>query len=514
MEYVLAYDLGTSGVKAVLVDTGGTVAGSAVETYPIDSPQESWAEQDPEDYWRAVCAATKRVLADTTAAPETVLGVAFCSQWKGIIPLDAENRVLHKNITWLDSRAGKEAAQLNRVLQVNYFKEKLFGFKPSSKLNASLGRRILCGADYWPKLMWYRANLPELYENTKVILECNSYVKWRATGEMAVDMTNHFTRSFSPSTQGLYNLILKLAKVDPGLFPKIVMPSELIGNVSGAASEELGLPEGTPVFGGCGDIPAISIGSGCGELGDTHVYLGSSGWLSSMVRCKEGFLSTSPFNTENDLLMFGFQAIGLAYDWAVRCFYSAEREALGSGVYDFVEKEISAVDPGSGGLLATHWMFGERPPFFSDKARGAFVNINPAHDRAHMVNAVMESVCYSMRMSLDALEGGTRRKVGAIHAVGGCSVNNHWMQTLADVLEIPVMVPYDPRHAGAVGTAYCALIGLGLCMDIDEAKARIRMEKEFLPRESASMAHMKNLAAYKKLHKSLETTFSALSRGG
>jgi xylulokinase len=510
MEYVIAYDLGTSGVKAVLVDTDGTVSGAAMETYPLHTPQESYAEQEPEDYWHAVCLATKRVLSETNTDPAQILGIAFCSQWKAIIPLDADGKLLHRGIIWLDARADEEAKQLNKFLQVSYFKENLLGFKPSSKLNAALGRNILCGADYWPKLMWYRAKMPELYAQTDVILECNSYVKWRATGEKAVDMTNHFTRSFSPSTQGLYNLILKLAKVDPEKFPPIVMPSDRVGGVTQSASAELGLPEGLPVFGGCSDIPAISIGSGCGELGDTHVYLGSSGWLASMVQCKEGFLSTSPFNKENDLLMFGFQAIGLAFDWAARNLYRSEYESLGSGVYELIEKECAAIAPGSDGLLANHWMYGERPPFFSDKARGAFANLTPAHTRAHMINAVMESVCYSMKMSLDALENGTRREIPAIHAVGGCAVNDSWMQTMADVLNIPVRVPAAPRHAGAVGTAYCVLIGLGRCKDFDEAKARIKMGKTFNPRKEATKAHEKNIAAYKKLHKSLSDIFSLL----
>jgi xylulokinase len=352
--------------------------------------------------------------------------------------------------------------------------------------------------------MWYRENLPELYSKTKIILECNSYVKWRATGEMAVDMTNHFTKSFSSPTQGMYNLILKIAKVNPDLFPKIVMPTDRVGAVTARASADMGLPEGMPVFGGCGDIPAISVGSGCGEPYDTHAYLGSSGWLASMVRTKEGFLSTSPFDREHDLLMFGFQAIGLAYNWAIKQFYASEWESLGPGVYELVERECAGIPPGSGGALATHWMFGERPPFFSDRARGAFVGVNNTHTRAHMVNAVMESVCYSMRLSLDALRNGTRRDVRLIRAVGGCADSGHWMQMLADVLGVAVEVPYSPRHSGAIGTAYCALIGLGLCKDFGEAKSRIRIEKRFKPRAEAAQAYIKACSAYKKLYRALE----------
>jgi len=160
VKYILAYDLGTSAVKAVLVDTEGTVVCSAMEAYPLYTPRESWAEQEPEDYWSAVCASTKKAVHEAQIPPSAVIGMVFCSQWKGIIPLDADNHVLNRSIIWLDARASKEAAKLNRILQINYFKEKLFGFKPSSKLNAALGRNILCGADYWPKPMWYRDRMP------------------------------------------------------------------------------------------------------------------------------------------------------------------------------------------------------------------------------------------------------------------------------------------------------------------------------------------------------------------
>jgi xylulokinase len=266
----------------------------------------------------------------------------------------------------------------------------------------------------------------------------------------------------------------------------------------------MGLNEGTPVFGGCGDIPAISVGSGCCELGDAHVYLGSSGWLASMVSSKEGFLSTSPFDKENNLLMFGYQAIGLAFDWVIRLYYAAEYEAMGPDIYNYIEKECMLIPPGSDGVLATHWMYGERPPFFSDRARGAFVNLNNIHTRAHMVNAMMESVCYTVRMSLDALRTGTRRDVKMIRAVGGCAGSDFWMQMLADVLGITVEVTQSPRHAGAIGTAYCALIGLGIRKDFSEVKSQIQINKRFEPRPETAGSYANALAAYKQLYKALD----------
>jgi len=317
-------------------------------------------------------------------------------------------------------------------------------------------------------------------------------------------MTGHFTKSFSKSSQGLYNMMLNLAKVDPGRFPDIIMPEDEAGLLSEAAARDLGLAPGTPVFGGCGDIPAVSIGSGCAETGDTHIYLGSSGWLASIVLSSEGFLSTSPFDLDRDVLCFGFQAIGLSFDWAISTFYPRERDELGDGVYAFLEQEVSSVAPGSDGLVATHWLYGERPPFFGDDVKGAFVGLNSAHGRGHMLRAVMESICYSMRMSLDALRSGTRREIPEVSVVGGCATSPTWMQMMSDVLGIRVKVPEKPRHAGTIGTASCALRGLGLVNDLADVKRLIVPESVYGPDPAATSAYEGPLAVYSRLYPALK----------
>ena len=510
--YVLAYDLGTSGVKCSIVNYEGRIVAMDTESYPLYTPKEAWAEQEPEDYWNGICKATKNVLGKADVVPELIKGIAFSSQWKNIIPMDKDFNVLHRSILWLDARAGKQAKELNKVMQFNYFKEKFIGGKPSSKLNAALGRNVVCGADYWPKLKWLKDELPEVYEKTAVIMDCNTYVKWRATGNVVSDMTSHFTKSYSKGSQSTYDLILKLCKVDTALFPEIMETTGKAGELTEKAAEEMGLLPGIPVFGGCGDIPAISVGGGCTELGSTHAYFGSSGWLASMVKNEEGFLSVSPFSKEYDLLCFGLQAIGLSFDWTVNQLYHREKEELGEGIFAFLQEELKDIPAGSKGLLATHWIFGERPPFFGDDARGVFVNLHSQHDRRYMLNAMMESVCYSMKLGLDALEKGTGRKIEKINAVGGGTLNEHWMQILADVLQIPVCIPAETRHSGTIGTAYCALIGLGVCKDFSEAARRIEIVKTFTPNPENRETYETMLGQYKKLYKSMKPVFAVLTK--
>lgn len=484
-EYVIAYDLGTSGVKAVLTDLKGHFIDAATEEYPLITPKAGWAEQDPEVYWRQVGKVTRKVLEKSGYRPEDACGIAFGTQWKGIIPVDADGTVLHHSIIWLDARAGKQAEALNR-----YF-----------------GKELFCAADYWPKVMWFRENCPDLYERAVTIFEANSFLKWKATGKAAVDVTNHFTRSFDQDLQRFYDAYLEAAGLDAEKFPPLVKPEDLVGHVTERAAREMGLVPGIPVYGGCGDIPAITIGSGSTDLGQMHAYFGSSGWLGLVKRHSSEDLYISPFDEKRDIALFAMQSIGLSLNWTVSQMYRREQEEMGGEVFSYLNQELLQIPPGSEGVLATPWFFGERPPHLSPSARGNFLNLNSCHDRRHMVRALMEGVCYTLRMNVEDYwkESGTRPD--RIHAVGGGSLSDVWMQALADILDIPVSVPGSPRHAGAIGTAYCALIGLGCCENFREAAGQIEIERSFEPRPEAVKIYHDAYQVFSGLYELLEPLY-------
>ena len=165
-EFVFSYDLGTSGVKAALVSLEGRVLDTATAEYPLYLPAPDMAEQEPTDYWNGVCAATRAVLEKTGIAPESVAGIAFGTQWKGIIPVSADGRVLHRSMIWMDARGSKEADELNERYHTNVFS----------------------ATDIWARLAWIRRNRPELIDEAEMILDANAYLKWRATGEYATDV--------------------------------------------------------------------------------------------------------------------------------------------------------------------------------------------------------------------------------------------------------------------------------------------------------------------------------------
>ena len=488
MPYIASYDFGTSSVKVVLVDFFGNISGSASASYTLLTPRDDWAEQDPEQFWAAACAATKQVCKEIN--PKDVKAVAFGSQWKAVIPVDKWGNVLHNALIWLDGRAGKQAEELNR----------------------RMGSDKLCNKDYWAKLMWIMEERPDIYEKTETFLEVNSFIKFRATGVKAVDISNDFIHAIDPEVQKEYDEIISAAGLDITKFPPQVKPTFQVGELTNKAADELGLSKGTAVFGGCGDIPAIAIGAGCSRVGSMHLNIGSSGWAGIVMekRLTEGELHQS-LDVGREITLNALQAASMTFNKAIELFYRHEKETMGEGIFTFLEEETKCVPPGSLNMIATPWPFGERPPL-SNEARTVFFNVTNLHERKHFINAVMEGVYMHLRWKLELLEAGAGKKADAIRAVGGGASSSHWMQILSNILQIPVYIPENATHSGAIGTAVCALIGLGELGGFDDAERMVSIERGFEPQKEHKDVYDRNYDVFLKLYPTTKGLFTALNR--
>ena len=459
-EYVLAYDVGTSGVKAVVVGREGELVSMASASYRLHRPHPGWAEQVPEEYWTGVCQATREAVSAGNVRPEQIMGMVFAAQWKGMIPIDQRGTVLSNSIIWMDIRASEEAKEL-----------------------AEASGEVITPRDYWPRILWFRKHYPELYGKTVCFLEAGSYLRFRATGERSIDASNHFTRSSHPAVQAYFDKMLQAGGLEAELFPPRKEGSEETGRLTRSAAEELGLVPGIPVFAGSGDISAVALGAGAAAVGASHVYLGTSGWIG-MTRSMEEPLPPVPvpLDTERWEQMEGVQAACMANDWGLRTFYREEWRTMGEDIYAYADKELSQLPPAVDGLIAIPWLNGEMPPF-SPGLRASFIGLTAGHDRRHLLRAVQEGVCYTLRVRKACLERDAGKKITRIHAVGGGTGSAHWMQILSDILQVPVAVPENARYAGALGAAYYAMIGLGICRDVEDCAGRIRIRKTYRPRE-------------------------------
>lgn len=488
-QYVIAGDLGTSSVKIVAVSTSRKLLSSTNENYQLYT-EGLCAEQDPQQFWDAICRGTRTLLAGGLD-PKNCVGVVFGTQWRGLIPIDHEGNILRRAIIWMDKRAAKEAEELNHAL----------------------GREIFCGMDYWPKLMWFRKHEPELYQQADYILEANAFLKWKATGRICSDNTNCYTRSYHSGRNEFYNEILKAADLDPEKFPPLCEPSQQIGSLTAQAAQELQLLEGTPVFGGCCDIPAMAIGSGCSQPGDLHAYLGTSGWLGYVQSVDPMEAYCPSLNRQYDV---GFYAMGISVgpstDWMLRNFFALEKEKLGNNIWNYMDEAMDAIPAGSNRLLVAPWFFGGRPPLSSNLARGTFLNLNSSHTPMHMMKALFEGYCYIMRQNLERIaKRAEATDIKAVTVCGGGSMNRHWMQAMADILHLEIRVPEDTTSIGSIGVAYCALVGLGVVENFDSIGKNMKFARVYTPNSNHFAEYELLYQQFTKLYDQLAHTFEALN---
>ena len=255
----------------------------------------------------------------------------------------------------------------------------------------------------------------------------------------------------------------------------------IVGGVSEAAAEQLGLPAGTPVAMGLADIPAAAVGSGAVEAGDAHVYLGTSSWIAvTLSRPRHvpaaGIVSVAAADPDACLMIAESETAGACRDWLI--------SQLGLDDEAF-ERAAAEAPPGSGDLLFCPWMFGERSPYPDHEIRGAFVNLSLEHDRAHMARAVLEGVALNLRWILAEIDGTRVRKEG-LRAIGGGAHSDTWLQVIADACRETVTRVREPRLAGAVGAALVAAVAVGALPGVPAIKERVKVERSFEPSPSTA----------------------------
>lgn len=486
-EYVLAFDVGTSSVKAVVVDLSGALCATATAPLQLLSPQRDWKEQDPDELWRCVCACSSTAVLQAALPLSGLRGVVFGTYWKGIFPVDADGNSLCPAILWLDGRAQAQA----------------------DALNEKLGTDFMGAIEYWPKLLWFREQLPEAYEKTAQILDANAYLKYRATGEYSSDYNNNFILSADTKLQARYDRVLQAAQLDKAKFPPLVRSTQQVGHVTERAAMQMGIRAGVPVFGGTTDLASIAIGSGCSAPGQGHLYLGSSGWLGAALPSDPTGQRPPclPFYDGMELALAGMQSAGMSFDWGARCFYNAG-VTLAPAIYQTIAEEVGKIPAGSSDLLCIPWIHGEKAPH-DPNARCTFFGAEAGHNRAHFLGAIMEGIAFQLRQSMELLQSVGMPPFPELRAVGGCTGSTTWMQRTADILGTPIHVPAYAQHAGAVGTAYCALVGLGICRDFTQAREMIQVQKIYEPQTQHSAHYARLFAVWQQLEPAL-TGCSAL----
>ena len=498
-KFVIAHDVGTSSVKAVLIDIEGNIIASSEEEYGFTYPNPGWVEQDPEDYWRAIVVSTRSVLNASKAQSSAIVGIVFTTQAMGIIPIDKDNNILCNNITWVDGRAEKQAEKLMR----RFLGRKAFKFIVGIELT---------GKDVIPKLMWLKESQPELYENTEYFLDVNGFLKFKATGNKVAEWSGACTYAFNLKKKDWERIFFKLARIDTAKLPPLVRSVDNVGGLTEAAAMEMGLETGLPVYGGCDDTQSAAIGTGAIGEGEGHIYLGTSAWVGVMTKrepkFKHGAVCLQSADPSKNLVVGITESAGANLEWVIERFYSMEKKHIKEGsIYDLMDQEANEVSPGSDHLIFTPWLLGERCPVSTTTTRGTIYNLSLEHKRGHFVRALSEGISYNLRWIIENYDKDFGFKIPSLRITGGGSQNDHWMQIFADVTKRKIITTNQPKMAGAIGAAMCAFVGAGIFKEFSAVQNMVGKSREFLPNPENFEIYDTLFEDYKNIYSSLKTAY-------
>ncbi|MDX2160340.1 MAG: xylulokinase [bacterium] len=500
--YILAHDLGTTGNKATLYDREGTLIGSAFHAYSTQFEHTGWAEQNPHDWWEAVCVSTRHLLARTGVFGRDVACITFSGQMQGAVPVDAHGQPLRPAIIWMDQRAGTQTDQIAQAIG-------------RDAVYRITGHR-LSAAYSLPKIMWMRDHQPQIYADAHKFLTAKDAIIARLTGQFVTEPSDASGMNLFDLAGGVWSeSMLQAAALDPSKLPEIRRSVDVAGEVLNAAADEIGIPAGTPVVIGGGDGACASVGAGSIAPGLTYCYVGSSAWIATA--------STAPlFDPTQRTMTFGhvvpglfvpmgtMQTAGASYQWMRDQLAPIEAQtasALGVSAFDLMNIVAAGSPPGANGLLFLPYLAGERSPRWNPNARAAFFGLTIRHTRADMLRAVMEGVAYNLSVILGALRGQAG-EIDRIRLIGGGASSTFWAQILADVWGVPLVRLRVLEEATSMGAAVIGGIGVGLYPDASIIDQMNPVVETILPNSAHRTLYDEQFALFEATYAALEPVYA------
>ncbi|MDR1932099.1 MAG: FGGY-family carbohydrate kinase [Spirochaetales bacterium] len=507
MKYLIGIDIGTSGTKAIIMDTGGKLLASNLQTYDVLTPKALWAEQWPDVWLGAAEASIRAVVTKSGCKPEAVAGICVSGLYGGSgIPLDADMKPVRPCLIWMDRRA---SAQERWVLE---------------HIGAGRIRAITHnGTDPYygyTKILWIRDNEPENWAKTKLFLPPNAYIIYRWTGEIAVDYSSagNIGGIFDAAKRGWSEELLAAMDIPLSMMPqRIVESSGIVGVLNKKAAQTLGLKEGTPVCAGGVDCVVATLGLGVFEPGVYAAAIGTS-MCAALVHDKpipaEGLIEM-PYVKDAKTLSYSFggaATAGALIKWFRDNFGQPEKAAEKTGgpdAYAALDKTAKSVAAGSEGLILLPYFMGERSPVWDTGARGALIGMSLSHTRAHIYRAFLEAVAYSLRHSMES----TGTTIGeTILVAGGAAKSPLWRQIIADVTGRKILCPRDDVEAN-LGDVILAGVGTG-CFTYDDARGWQVFDAPVTPNPVSQKVYDRLFEIYKSVYTDLKNDFIRLSAAG
>ena len=493
--YFLGVDTSTTSSKALLIDEGGVVVAVASSPHTLQTPRPLWSEQDPLEWWQAVCASIRSVLKKADVKTEAIAGIGLTGQMHGLVLLDDASQVLRPAILWNDQRTQVQCDEIHRRIGREMF-IKITGNVALTGFTA-------------PKILWVKENEPEIYTKAKHVLLPKDFVRLKLTGDFAMDKADGSgTVLLDLKKRDWSREVLSALGIPLSWMPPLYEGPQITGHLTPAAAEATGLKPGTPVMAGGGDQAAQAVGVGAVKPGIIGLTVGTSGVVfattpSALIE-PEGRLHAFCHAVPG---MWHFMGVMLSAAGSLQWY----RDSLAPGKsFDDLLKEAETVPAGSEGLQFLPYLSGERTPHPDPLARGAFIGLTLRHGRGHMTRAVLEGVAFGLKDIFGLIQNAGLGEIVQVRASGGGIKSPLWRQILASVLEAE-LTTLGVVEGAAYGAALLGGVGAGVWSNVATACEKvIKVTGITSPDERQAVKYRNMYLLYRELYPALKSTFQKI----
>jgi xylulokinase len=493
--YFLGIDVSTTGSKALLVDESGSVVATATSPHTLQTPKPLWSEQDPREWWQASSSAVRSALQQAGLEGESVAAVGLTGQMHGLVLLDAQGQVLRPAILWNDQRTQSQCDEIHRRVG-------------RARFIQITGNVALTGFTA-PKILWVQQNEPELYAKAQHVLLPKDFIRYKLTGEYAMDKADGAgTVLFDLKQRTWSTEVLAALGIPESWMPPTFEGPQFTGRINAEAAAATGLKAGTPVAAGGGDQAAQAVGVGAVEPGVVALTVGTSGVVfattpSALVE-PEGRLHAFCHAVPG---MWHFMGVMLSAAGSLQWY----RDTLASGEsFDSLLREAGPVPAGSEGLQFLPYLSGERTPYPDPLARAAWVGLTLRHGRGHLTRALLEGVSFGLKDIFNLIQNAGLGAISQVRASGGGTKGALWRQILASVLEAE-LVTVNTSEGAAFGAALLAGVGAGAWVNVPAAcAAAVKITGSTPPDPAQVEAYRKAYPLYRDLYPALKPGFDRI----
>ncbi len=497
-QYLLGIDIGTSACKIAIFNRQGEVLASGNRDYPVYYPKPGYVEQNPEEWWEAICLTIKETVQKAGIDKEDIAGIGVDGQSWSAIAVDEAGKVLANTPIWMDTRSDAICRRLNKEIG----EDEIFNLAGNSLQSSYTTAKIL----------WYKENMPEVYAKIYKILQSNSFIVYRLTGVLSQDKSQGYGLHCFDMRNGTWNKeMCERFGIPLDFLPEIYDCHQVVGAVTEEAAGLCGLAPGTPVVAGGLDAACGTLGAGVIHPYETQEQGGQAGGMS--ICLKEYSADPSlilSFHVVPDLwlLQGGTTGGGGVMRWFEKEFADFEREVgkrTGKSSLVLLDDLAGKVEPGSDGMIFLPYMAGERSPIWDVHAKGVYYGLDYSKTKGHFVRAAMEGVALSLKHNLE-VAAAAGAQVEELRAMGGAANSLLWTQIKSDVTGKPIAVPSSDT-ATTLGAVILAGVGVGMYRDFKEAvEMTVKVRRYHKPNMDNHAIYEENYKTYLALYNNLKNT--------